>query len=128
MNRRKALTTLAAVTAVPMAAAPAPKPIQLHVELEVAPAKEKELIATFHKVFAPTITKQPGFVSVRLLKFRQAIGGSQPPAFKHRLCIAFQTEEQRLAWVASADHQRVWPEMDKSLQGARAVPILYDQL
>ena len=46
------------------------EPIQLHVDLEVDHTKEHELVKTFKDVFRPTISKQPGFVEVRLLKSR----------------------------------------------------------
>ena len=100
--------------------------IQLHVDLEVDPQKEATLAATFKKTFEPTIRKQPGFVDVKLLKFRKAMAGAGPGKFNYRLLISFQTEEQRVKWVASAEHQRVWPEMEKNLTGQKYVPWLYD--
>jgi heme-degrading monooxygenase HmoA len=100
-------------------------PIQLHVDLEVAAGREQSLADAFHNVFEPVIQKQPGFVSVHLASFRQAMKGA-PPAMKHRLLISFETEEQRLVWVASDDHQRVWPAMEANLAGEKYVPVLYD--
>lgn len=96
-------------------------PIELHCDLEVDPAKEKELVKTFHTVFEPTIGKQAGFVSVTLLKLRAAKAG-------YRLVIGFQTEEQRLAWVATDDHQRVWPQMERNLKGSKFTAALWDKL
>jgi heme-degrading monooxygenase HmoA len=128
MNRRKSIHTLAAASAAamfPLEAAPV-NAIQLHVDLEVDPAKEKTLVATFKSTFEPTIRKQKGFVDVKLLKFRQDMTGKPPGRFNYRLLISFQTEELRQQWVASADHQRVWPEMEKNLTGQKYVPLLYD--
>ena len=96
-------------------------PIELHVDLDVEPTKEKDLVSTFHTVFEPTISKQPGFVLVTLLKLRAA-------AVTHRLVISFETEEQRVAWVATADHQRVWPQMEKNLKGVKFTAALWDRL
>jgi heme-degrading monooxygenase HmoA len=96
-------------------------PIELHVDLDVEPTKEKDLESTFHTVFEPTISKQPGFVSVTLLKLRAA-------AVTYRLVISFETEEQRVAWVATADHQRVWPQMEKNLKGVKCTAALWDKL
>ncbi len=127
MNRRSCLKTIAAVSAggwVPMQAAG--QPIQLHVDLEVNPARETDMVSAFHNTFEPVIRKQPGFVDVRLLKLRQAVVGEPPGKATYRLIISFRTEEQRLAWVASDDHQRVWPEIEKALVGFTAV--LYDQV
>jgi hypothetical protein len=38
------------------------KPIELHVDLVVDPAKERELLDTFHNVFRPAASKQPGYI------------------------------------------------------------------
>ena len=96
-------------------------PIELHVDLDVEPTKENDLESTFHSVFEPTIGKQPGFVAVTLLKLRAA-------AVTYRLVISFETEEQRVAWVATTDHQRVWPQMEKNLKGVKFTAALWDKL
>ncbi len=99
--------------------------IQLHVDLEVDPAKEKEMLDNYRKVFRPAIRKQPGFVDVQMLKFREAMVGSAG-AFNYRLLIGFRTEEQRKAWVANDEHQRVWPTIERCLKGTKYQPWLYD--
>ena len=95
-------------------------PIELHVDLEVDPARENDLVDTFHKVFQPVITRQPGFVSVTLLKARTSGG--------YRLVISFETEEQRVTWVGTEDHQRVWPRMEANLTGAKYSGMLWQKL
>lgn len=117
---------LAALAAGAARPAPAANPIQLHVDLDVDPARDKELVANFRKVFQPAISKQPGFVSVRLLKLRKAVVGAPPPNAPYRLVISFQSEEQRQAWVASADHQRAWPAIEGTLKGSKLAAVLYD--
>jgi heme-degrading monooxygenase HmoA len=124
MHRRTCLKGLWAALALPVSAAS--NPIQLHVDLEVDPAKEKELVANFRKVFRPTISKQPGFTSVRLLKLRQAVVGAAPANAPYRLVISFQSEEQRQTWAASEDHKRAWPPIESTLRGAKLVAVLYD--
>jgi heme-degrading monooxygenase HmoA len=94
-------------------------PIELHCDLIVDPAKETDLVDTFHQVFQPTMSRQPGFVSVTLLKQRAA-------TLAYRLAISFQTEEERLAWVATDDHQRVWPQMERNLTGEKFSASLWD--
>ncbi len=127
MNRRSALKALAAVGAGPaLAADPPSRPIQLHVDMDVDPAREKEMVANFRKIFRPVITKQPGFVAVRLLKFHEALKGPAPANSNYRLIISFQTEEQRKAWVATDEHQRVWPSIEKTLRGDKYTAVLYD--
>ncbi len=127
LNRRNSLKTLAAAAtlAIPATAA-ASKPIQLHVDLDVTPGKEKTLEANFEKIFRPTISKQPGFVEVQLLKFRKAMMGAGPAHSSYRLLISFYTEEQRVTWVASADHQKAWPAIEGQLQGTKFTAWLYD--
>lgn len=104
------------------------KAIELHCDLDVDPAKEADLVKTFHSVFAPTMAKQPGFASVTLLKLEAAKAGPAPPNASHRLVISFETEAGRVAWVATDDHQRVWPQMEKNLRGAKFTAILWNKL
>ncbi len=101
------------------------EPIQLHVDLDVAPGKEAELVKNFKSVFRPAISKQPGFVDVKLLKLRTTPMGDAPKT-KYRLIISFQTEEQRTTWVATADHQRAWPSIENLLVGKKFGAVLYD--
>jgi len=133
MNRRKTLQvmmtaagSLAAVaTSEGVAEAMATEPIQLHVELELAPGKDAELVKNFNTVFKPVISKQPGFVDVKLLKMRSVPVGDKPKS-AWRLLISFRTEEQRITWVATDDHQRVWPSIEKLLTGKKFSAVLYD--
>ena len=74
MKRRTALAALAA--AIPAQAQS--KAIQLHVDLDVDPAREKEMVSNYHKTFHPVITKQPGFVDVKLMKLRKVAAGTGP--------------------------------------------------
>lgn len=98
-------------------------PIQLHVELDVIPGKEKELEEGFQQ-FVPVIRKQPGFVEVRLLKFTKAFEGKATAPY--RLLISFETEEQRLQWVANPEHQRAWPSIGNALRYQPNTVILYE--
>jgi heme-degrading monooxygenase HmoA len=128
MNRREHLRSLAILptAALPAAAVDPVRPIQLHVDLEVDPAREKEMVSNFEKTFRPAIRKQPGFVDVRLLRLRTALAGKAPANCGYRLLISFQTEEQRKAWVATDTHQQVWPTIERTLRGAKYTALLYD--
>lgn len=123
MERRTALAALAAFAAPAQAQS---KAIQLHVDLDVDPSREKEMVANYRKVFQPTISKQTGFVDVKLMKLRKVAAGTGPANAPYRLLISFQTEEQRLKWVATDDHQRVWPTIEKTLRGNKFGAVLYD--
>jgi len=100
--------------------------IQLHVDLDVDPAKEKEMLTNFRNTFQPAIRKQPGFVEVKLLRLREALAGPAPKNAPYRLIISFETEELRKKWVATDDHQRVWPTIEKTLRGQKYGAVLYD--
>lgn len=125
MHRRQSLKALAGAAAVAAAQA-APGPIQLHVDLEVDPSKEKALVENFRKVFHPVISRQPGFVDVKLLELRQAVAGPAPSNMNYRLLISFQTEKQRQAWVRTDEHQRAWPSIEENLRGVKYTAVLYD--
>jgi heme-degrading monooxygenase HmoA len=102
------------------AAKAANKFIQLHVDMVVLPGRESEMVSNFKKVFTPVISKQPGFVAVWLLKLRSALAGEVPGDAQYRLLISFKTEKQRLAWVATDEHQEVWPSIANTLDGFKA--------
>lgn len=126
MTRRKSLEALAAVSAAAsLEGAVAAEPIQLHVDLELASGKDAELVKNFKNIFRPTISKQEGFVDVKLLKLHSTPKGDAPKT-KYRLLISFKTEELRLKWVASADHQKVWPSIEGLLTGNKFGAVLYD--
>jgi len=127
VNRRNSLKTLAAAAlALPSAANAANQPIHLHVDLDVTPGKEKTLENNYAKIFRPAISKQPGFVEVKLLKFQAAKAGDGPKNSSYRLIISFQTEADRVKWVATDIHQKVWPTMEGQLRGAKFSAWLYD--
>lgn len=127
MNRRQSIGALAtAGIAASLEGAAGKEPIQLHVDLEVAPGKDAELVKNFKTIFKPTISRQPGFVEVKLMKFRKAMVGNAPAGLGYRLLISFQTEEQRTTWVASADHQKVWPTIEGTLTGKKFSAMLFD--
>ena len=124
LNRRRVLAAVPAAlaaTSLPQLQAQAKLPMQLHVDLKVDPSQAAGLKETFDKVFRPVIRKQPGFVDVRLLKYSLSKMGQPPAGCTYRLLISFETEKQREAWVASADHQKVWPQMEKHIQLATAL-------
>lgn len=123
MNRRDSLKLAAGAAA--GAAAQPPAAIQLHVDLAVDPAHEKELVQNFRTIFRPAISRQPGFVDVKLLLLRSAVAGTAPAGPAYRLLISFQTEELRQKWVATDDHQRAWPSIQKTLRGPVSQALLY---
>jgi hypothetical protein len=129
MERRTYLkAAIAAVTASPLASAAEPGKgrIQLHVDLTVVPAKEKEMVQHFHKVFKPAAIKQKGYINVEIMKLRSALAGSAPASANYRFVLTYESEELRQKWVASAIHQEVWPPIEKTLAHTNYNVLLYD--
>jgi heme-degrading monooxygenase HmoA len=130
MNRRKAVITAFASAAALNAQSKkgADQTIQLHVDMSVDPAKEKDLKKNFKETFKPAMSKHPGFLHVYMLKLREAKAGKAPEGANYRLVINFKSEEDRLDWVKSDIHQRVWPTIEGTFKVKSYTAILYDQL
>ncbi len=122
------MSLTAAALSLPAAAAET-SPIQLHVELEVDAAKEKALLRNFRTIFRPAISKQDGFIAVRLLKLRKAVAGEAPTKANFRLVITFKSEEQRVKWATSKLHdEEAWPSIQKNLRTPNVTAVLYDTI
>lgn len=90
----------------------------LHVDLVPKDASGSVLEETYRDTFRPAIRRQPGFRSVGLL--RPAEAG------QWRLAIEFAREADRIAWVESDTHQRVWGAMEDQLETYQ--PVLYEEV
>src|SRR4051794_15321702 len=100
MKRRTCLSTiLAGGLAVSAQAADAARPIQLHVDLSVDPAKEKQMLHHFETIFKPAAVKYPGYIDVKLIKFRSALMGNAPAGVNYRFVLTYQSEEMRQKWI-----------------------------
>jgi len=136
VNRRGILKSAfgAAATAIGFGrfAAPASaqtKHIRLYVEMDIAPAREKEMLDTFHNMFVPEAVKHEGYIRVKMLKRRTFIQGTAPANHNYRFELEFESEELRQKWIASAGHQRVWPPVEKFMTTQKNYPVvLYDEV
>ena len=105
------------------------KHIRLYVEMDVAAAREKEMLDTFHNIFVPEAVKHEGYIRVKMLKRRTIIQGTAPANHNYRFELEFENEELRQKWIASAEHQRVWPQVEKSITTQKTYPVvLYDEV
>ena len=112
----------------PRAAAKGPH-IRLYVEMDVAPAREREMLDTFHRVFVPEAEKHEGYVRVKMLKRRTILQGTAPASHNYRFELEFENEELRQKWIASAAHQRVWPLVERTMTTLKDYPVvLYDEV
>jgi hypothetical protein len=127
MKRRACLKALLAVGATADGVLAEPRhPIQLHVDLTVDPAREKEMLHNFETIFRPEATKHPGYIDVKMLKLRTALQGSAPEGLNYRFSLTYESEELRRKWVASAEHQRVWPTIENALSSKNYTVLLFD--
>jgi hypothetical protein len=136
VNRRGILRSTFAAAAAALGfgrfAAPAQaqtKHIRLYVEMDIAPAREREMLDTFHNVFIPEAVKHQGHIRVRMLKRRAILQGTAPSNHNYRFELEFESEELRQKWIASAGHQRVWPPVERTMTTQKNYPVvLYDEV
>jgi heme-degrading monooxygenase HmoA len=101
-------------------------PIELHVDLTVDPAKEQEMLDSFHNVFRPAASKQPGYIEVKLLKLRSLLAGAAPQDANYRFVLVFENEKLRQQWIETPTHQEVWPAIARTLAHENYTILLYD--
>ena len=136
MNRRGILRSGLMATATALGfgrfAAPAraqTKHIRLYVEMDVAPAREREMLDAFHNTFVPEAVKHDGYIRVKMLKRRAIVQGTAPAAHNYRFELEFESEELRQRWIASTAHQHVWPLVERTMTTQKDYPVvLYDEV
>ena len=136
MNRRGILRTVFAATTATLglgrlatSARAQTKHIRVYVEMDVPPAREREMLDAFHKTFVPEAVKHEGYIRVKMLKRRTIIQGTAPAAHNYRFELEFESEELRQKWAASAGHQRVWPLVEQTVATQKDYPVLlYDEV
>ena len=103
--------------------------IRLYVEMDVAPAREHEMLDTFHNLFVPEAVKHAGYIRVTMLKRRTILQGTAPTHHNYRFELEFESEALRQQWIASAGHQRVWPPVERTMTTRKDYPVvLYDEV
>jgi antibiotic biosynthesis monooxygenase (ABM) superfamily enzyme len=88
--------------------------IVLDIQLKVSPTQEQAFLDMYHQEYVPALRRQTGYLGSLLLRvFPPEVTaeiGATAPQFDISLRLQFDTEENRRRWVASDDHQRVWPQ------------------
>ena len=89
-------------------------PILLQIYFQVDPERADEFEKMYADTYVPAMRKQQGYQQSTLLRLyrkdvAQAIMAS-PTEFNYQMELVFDTEEDRQKWVASAEHQKAWPE------------------
>lgn len=89
--------------------------IERHVTFNVIPKKENDFETLFKEQYSVAMAKQPGFISVALLKEHEKEG-------IYQMVIRFQSLETAAAWRDSADHKALSPRI-KSLYTENTVQV-----
>lgn len=91
--------------------------IERHVTFEVIPGKESDFEALFAARYSVAMAKQPGFVSVGLLR-------RQDQSSTYEMKIRFESLETAGGWRNSAEHKELSPVI-KAMYTASSV-IVFD--
>ena len=85
----------------------------LQIYFAIAPEQAAAFQALYAEQYAPALQKQPGYQGSRLLRLFPAQVAAEiearPTEFNYQMELAFDTEENRRRWAASAEHSVVWP-------------------
>ena len=86
---------------------------ELHFQVE--PEKSAEFERAYAEVFAPAISRQKGFQSLKLLRLYAPEVISEIEAssteYQYQLNFTFENEAARRVWATSADHDVAWPKL-----------------
>lgn len=128
MDRRSYLASLGtialALKARPAAAAGA-SPIILYCDLAVDPAREAEFLAAYRNRFKPVARRHEGYIDLTIAKMDKTLQGAAPPkGVNYRFQLTWQNETLRQKWVASDDHVKNWPLLEKTLADKNFTVIL----
>jgi heme-degrading monooxygenase HmoA len=128
MKRRTYLKTMIAGGAATAAAQTqnTARPIQLHLDMSVDPKREKEMLRNYETIFRPAVSQQPGFIDIKILRLKTTVAGKAPAGVNYRFNLTFQSEELRQKWIKTDTHQRVWPELEKTLTTKDYTVLLFD--
>ena len=121
----------------------AAKPIHLFAEMQVDPAREKEMLDNFHTPAAgadshgqyalllPLVVKKRMMKNLdikRMMKFQKVMQGDATPT-NYRFELEFESEALRQKWINSPEHKRVWPTVEKFIKSQKDYPVvLYDEV
>ncbi len=89
--------------------------IERHVTFNVIPGKEKDFENLFKTEYSTAMSKQPGFVSVALLK-------EHDKGAVYQMAIRFESLETAAAWRDSPDHKALSPKI-KALYSESTVKV-----
>jgi hypothetical protein len=104
----------------------AKNPIVLYVDMQVDPAKEREMVKNYHTIFKPAASKFAGYIDLKIVKLRTALQGAAPAGVNYRFQLTYESEELRQKWAASEVHKEVWPTIENTLANKNYAVLLFD--
>lgn len=89
--------------------------ISFELHFQVDPQRQAEFERAYAELFAPAISKQKGFQSLKLLRLYgpEAIAQieASPTEYQYQINFTFESEAARRVWATSADHDVAWPKL-----------------
>jgi len=135
MNRRSwlrllSISAMGGMADKVFAAAETKRPIVLYCDLAVDQAREREMLDAFHQHFKPVAQRHPGYIDLKMLKLRKIVQGGPAPAgnINYRFQLTYEGEELRQKWIASDDHQKVWPMIENTVTDKGYLVLLTDSV
>jgi heme-degrading monooxygenase HmoA len=89
--------------------------ILFELHFQVDESKRDEFERAYADLFAPAISKQQGFKSLKLLKLYTPSAleeiEASPTEYDYQINFTFESEAARRKWATSADHDVAWPKL-----------------
>lgn len=90
-----------------------PKATVLQMDFIVARDKAEAFEKMYYSIYVPAMTVQEGYLESKLLRmYSPELSKSieaEPSTYNYQIQISFDTEENRVKWVKSDQHQIAWP-------------------
>src|SRR5882672_8239658 len=89
--------------------------ILFELHFQVDEQKRDEFEKAYAQIFAPAISKQRGFQSLKLLRLYSPAAIAEIEAssteYDYQINFTFESEAARRVWATSADHDVAWPKL-----------------
>jgi heme-degrading monooxygenase HmoA len=89
--------------------------ILFELHFQVDQAKRQDFEKAYAEIFAPAISKQRGFGTLKLLRVyapeQVAEIEASPSEYDYQIDFTFENEAARRAWAKSAEHDVAWPKL-----------------
>jgi heme-degrading monooxygenase HmoA len=89
--------------------------ILFELHFQVDEQKKQDFEKAYAEIFAPAISKQQGFKTLKLLRLyapaQIAEIEASPTEYNYQINFTFESEAARRVWAKSADHDVAWPKL-----------------